>query len=394
MTTDEKGSKPPLSSEDKLKLITRNLEEVLTENELKQLIESGAPLKHYIGFEISGKVHLGTGLATMLKIRDLQEAGVETTILLADWHTWLNKKLDGTLETARKMAREYFEEGLKASALCVGADPDKIEFVLGSELYDKLGSEYWASVIKVSKATTIARMLRSTTIMGRKESDISDAAMLIYPAMQSADIFAMDITIAHAGTDQRNVHVVARDAAKDVGFPKPVAIHHHLLLGLSNLIEEHGAVVGVLGEKKDNPDLNTKEALTLSLKMSKSKPDSAIFIHDSPEEIRRKVNNAFAPEGSVLWNPILDWTKHLIFYRENSSVSIIRKVEHGENITYTSYEDLEKDYQEKKLHPQDLKVAVAKWLIEKLEPARKYFDDPKRKAALEEIERLNSKKES
>src|SRR6266511_1338623 len=104
-----------MTIEEKLKLITRNLEEVLTEGELKELIESDTPLKHYIGFEISGKVHLGTGFATMLKI----------------------------------------------------------ELVLGSELYERQGNEYGATVVKVSKATTIARMLRSTTIMGRKESDIS-----------------------------------------------------------------------------------------------------------------------------------------------------------------------------------------------------------------------------
>ncbi len=361
-----------MTNEEKLNLITRNLEETLTEEELKNLIDSGTPLKHYIGFEISGRVHLGTGLASMLKIKDLQDAGIETTILLADWHTWLNKKLDGTLETARKMAREYFEEGLKAAALCVGANPEKIEFVLGSELYDKKGSEYWATMIKVSKATTLARMLRSTTIMGRKESEISDAAMLIYPALQSADIFAMGITLAHAGTDQRNVHVVARDAAKEVGFPKPIAIHHHLLQGLL---------------KPEVTEGDDTESVKLALKMSKSKPDSAVFLHDSPEEITRKVNNAYAPEGVVEMNPILDWVKWLVFYHPTTLV-IKRDEKWGGDLSYTSYKDLEKDYADKKLHPMDLKAAVAQWLIQKLEPARKYFEDPKRKAALEEIERL------
>ncbi|KKR23426.1 MAG: Tyrosine-tRNA ligase, partial [Candidatus Daviesbacteria bacterium GW2011_GWB1_39_5] len=112
-----------MTTEERTNLITRNLEEVLTEEELKSLVESGQALRHYIGFEISGKVHLGTGFASMLKIKDLQDAGVQTTVLLADWHTWINKKLDGTLETAKKMAREYFEEGMKAAALCIGADP-------------------------------------------------------------------------------------------------------------------------------------------------------------------------------------------------------------------------------------------------------------------------------
>ncbi len=367
-----------MTSEEKFNLITRNLEEVLTPEELKDLIESGIPLKHYIGLEISGKVHIGTGFAVLLKVKDLQQAGVKTTILLADWHTWLNKKLDGTLETARKMAREYFEEGMKAAALCVGADPDRIEFVLGSEIYEKLGSGFWATVIKVSKATTLARMIRSTTIMGRRESEISDAAMLIYPALQSADIFAMGINLAHAGTDQRNVHIVARDSAKQVGFPKPIAIHHRLLQGLMQptiITDESG---------KQVMDME-------AAKMSKSKPDSAIFIHDSPDEIKRKINQAYAPEGVVEFNPILDWVKHLIFYNSGSGLTIKRDPKWGGDLSYTNYEDLEKDYAEKKLHPQDLKMAVAEWLIQKLEPARKYFEDPKRKAALEEIEKLTTK---
>ncbi len=367
-----------MTTEEKFNLITRNLEETLTEEELKTLIESGQPLRHYIGLEISGKVHLGTGFAVMLKIKDLQKAGVKTTILLADWHTWLNRKLDGTLETATKMAREYFEEGMKAAAICIGADPDKIEFVLGSELYEKLGSNFWATVIKVSKATTLARMLRSTTIMGRKESEISDAAMLIYPALQSADIFAMGINIAHAGTDQRNVHVVAREAAKELNQPKPVAIHHRLLQGLMQPVF--------------TTDENGKQVLDLeAAKMSKSKPDSAVFIHDDPDEIKRKVNNAYAPEGVIEFNPILDWVKHLIFYEQGSNLNIKRDPKWGGDLSYTNYEDLEKDYAEKKLHPMDLKIAVAEWLIQKLEPARKYFEEPKRKVALEEIEKLTQR---
>lgn len=366
-----------MNTEDKFALITKNLEEVLTEEELKQLIDSEKPLKHYIGLEISGKAHVGW-VFMMHKIKDLQDAGVETQILLADWHTWLNKKLDGTLKTAKRLARDYFEEALRAAAICTGADPEKINFILGSELYEELGTNYWAKVIKVAKATTLARMLRSTTIMGRKESEISDTAMLIYPAMQSADIFALKVNIAHAGTDQRNVHVVARDAAEDLGEQKPVAIHHHLLQGLLQPVF--------------TTDETGKKILDIeAAKMSKSKPDSAVFIHDSPDEIKRKVNNAFCPEGEVKFNPILDWVEHLIFYDTSGQLSVSRRQQHGGDVTYSSYQDLEDDYEQKKLHPQDLKAAVAQWLIEKLEPARKYFEDPQKKAALEEIERLTAK---
>lgn len=364
-----------MTTSKKIKLITRNLEETLTQEELRELIESGTPLKHYIGFEISGKVHLGLGLAALQKVKDLHEAGAETIIYLADWHTWINKKLDGTLETASRLAREYFEEAMKAGYLCIGGNPQDLKFILGSELYDQT---YWPKVIKVSKSTTISRMMRSTDITGRMAGESSDAAILIYPAMQSADIFQMGVNIAHAGTDQRNVHVVARDAAKDLGQQKPIAIHHHLISGL------------LKPEVWPLPENIRDEAVT-AMKMSKSKPDSAVFITDSPDEIRRKVNNAFAPEGETEYNPILDWTKYLILASQNQALQIKRPEKFGGDITYNSYEQLEKDYADKKLHPMDLKSAVAEWLINKLEPARKYFEDPKRKEALEEIEKLTTK---
>jgi tyrosyl-tRNA synthetase len=370
-----------MTTEEKINLITRNLEEVLTPEELKALIESGTPLKHYIGFEISGKVHLGQGIAVMQKVKEIHDAGAETVIWLADWHGWINNKLDRTLETAQKMAREYFAEAMKAAYLCVGGNPDDLVFKQGSELYNE-HPEFWATTIKVAKTTTISRMMRSTDIMGRMAGDSSNTASLFYPAMQAADIFQLGVNIAHAGTDQRNVHIVARDAAKDLGLEKPIAIHHHLIMGLKPLGEDSNLAM------KKGLTYEEKADLITALKMSKSNPDTAVFITDSPEEIKRKVNNAYCPEGIVEFNPILDWVKHLIFYNEGSQLTVKRDPKWGGDLSYSNYEDLEKDYTEKKLHPMDLKIAVAEWLIAKLEPARVYFEDPKRKAALEEIEKL------
>ncbi len=366
-----------MTADEKFNLITRNLEEVLTPEELKALIEKGTPLKHYIGFEISGKVHLGHGIAAMQKVKDIHDAGAETIIWLADWHSWINNKLDGTLETASRLAREYFAEALKAGYICVGGNPDDLIFKQGSELY-KENPDYWAITIKVAKATTISRMIRSTDIMGRQAGDSSNAATLFYPAMQAADIFEMGINLAQAGTDQRNVHVVARDAAKETGFAKPVALHHHLIQGLIPPV--------LITDEKGNKKMDMETA-----KMSKSKPDSAICITDSPDEIKRKITGAYCPEGVIEFNPILDWVKHLVLASQGLALQIQRPEKFGGDITYSSYEDLEKDYEDKKLHPMDLKKAVAEWLIKKLEPARKYFEDPKRKAALEEIEKLTAK---
>lgn len=82
--------------EERLFLVKRfPTEEVLTEDELREYLETGQELKHYIGFEISGFVHIGTGVISMSKLVDMQRAGIKTSILLADVHSWLNDKLGG-----------------------------------------------------------------------------------------------------------------------------------------------------------------------------------------------------------------------------------------------------------------------------------------------------------
>src|SRR5437867_11129966 len=109
--------------------ITRNLEEVLTREDLGRLIATGTPLRHYIGFEISGKIHLGS-MVCMAKVKDFVDAGVGCTIFLADWHTRINDKLGGDLETIKRVAGGYFAEGLKATFRCVGGDPSKLKLGL------------------------------------------------------------------------------------------------------------------------------------------------------------------------------------------------------------------------------------------------------------------------
>ena len=367
-------------------LITRNTAEVLTPRDLNRLIESGQGIKHYIGFEISGKIHLGTGLMCMGKVKDFLDAGVECTIFLADWHTWINDKLGGDREVIRRVAGGYFKEGMKASLQCVGGNPAhaNLHFLLGSDLYHH-NDDYWATLIDVSKNTTLARMQRSITILGRQEGDAVDFAKLIYPPMQVADIFIQGIHLAHAGMDQRKAHVIARDAANKIKLQplldphghkiKPVAIHHPLAMGLGK-------------PPFWPPPPDNRQEFLAAMKMSKSDPASAIFIHDSPDEIRRKIRKAFCPPNEVEFNPVLDWAKHFIFRDADSQLLIDRSPANGGPVTYGSYEDLAADYQAGTLHPLDLKMGVAERLTDCLEPARRHFAEPGPRAMLDELDAL------
>ncbi len=372
-----------MDSEKKLDLIIRNTEEVLTEQDLKWMLETAIKLEHYVGFEISGLIHLGTGLMNGKKIADFQKAGATARIFLADWHSWINDKLGGNREVIKNIAGAYFKEGMKISLEIMGGDQEKVKFVLGTDLYHN-NDDYWATVIDVSKNITLNRNLRSIDIMARKQEESIDFAKLIYPPMQVADIFAMGINLAHAGTDQRKAHVIAREVAEKLKINplakegeryKPVAIHHHLILGL-----QKPPVWPI-------PKESIREIWT-SMKMSKSIPGSAVFIHDSPEEIRQKLQNAFCPEKETDFNPVLDWCKHLLFSREKYSLRVERPPKFGGDITFWSFSDLEKSFREGKLHPLDLKKAAAESIIKLLEPARKHFEKPRIKKMKEEIERL------
>jgi tyrosyl-tRNA synthetase len=367
---------------ERIALIERNTAEILGRDELRALIDSGAPLQHYIGFEISGKAHLGTGLVSMAKVRDLMAAGVTCRVFLADWHTWINDKLGGDRELIRRVASGYFTEAMRASLLCVDGDPASLEVVLASDFYHEY-RDYWATVIDVSKNTTLARMQRSIDILGRQEGEGVDFAKLIYPAMQAADIFAQGVHIAHAGMDQRKAHVITRDVATqmrisplrspDGSVIKPVALHHPLLLGL-----RRPPVWPV------PPD--AERDMYAAMKMSKSDPSSAVFVHDTPDEIRDKVRRAFCPPGEVAFNPVLDWIDKIVFRIAGGPLRVERSEANGGPATFDTYAEVSGAYTAGALHPMDAKGALSDRLIDLLEPARAHFARPENRAMLDELD--------
>lgn len=348
--------------ERKIELVKRKpTEEVVTATDLREIFETYAHPKHYIGYEISGMVHLGSGLCVGLKIKDLLNAGCKPTIWLADYHSWVNDKLGGDLDKIRAVAKGYF----KHAFISLGLTEDQVNFSLATDLYD---ADYWKDVVKIMRDTTLKRMLRCITIMGRKDSDTISSGVALYPALQTADIFLLDVQIAHAGMDQRKVHMLARELAPKFN-KKFVALHTHLLPGL-------------IGGSRMNPqdmktgeDIDSKIDQEVEIKMSKSKPDSAIFIHDSEAEIKRKISKAYCPEKIATNNPIVEYAEYLIL--RDKSMKIERPTKFGGDLEIIDAEELKKIYTEGKLHPTDLKAAVTKELSEMLKSSREYFEKHK-----------------
>jgi tyrosyl-tRNA synthetase len=370
---------------EKISLVQRPpTEEIVTMNELKTLFEIKTSPKHYIGLEISGKLHLGSLILTGFKINDFIKTGIQSNVFLADWHTYINNKLNNDWDLITEISK-YYEKAFKF--FCPG-----VNVIFGSDLYDTT-DDYWKNFVLFSKQITLARTLRSLTIMGRTEKDTLDFSQLLYPSMQSVDVKALDLDIVHAGTDQRKIHMLVREVFPKLKWKIPVSVHHHLLPGLSeptttttmastttvtsntfpsisNAISTSDIAIESLSNVS-NAEKNFDDSKVFN-KMSKSNPSSSILIHDDEQEIFHKINKAYCPLGVSKDNPILEIIKYVIFHQYDEFV-VERPSKYGGNLSYYSSDEVKKDYEQNKIHPKDLKMATSRYLNEIIFPVREYL---------------------
>ncbi len=312
---------------DRLELVTRNVEEVVTMDELKKLLAEKEHPTVYVGYEPSGNIHLGH-MITANKLIDCQNAGFKVTVLLADLHAYLNRK--GTMAEIEKIA-DYN----KRCFIALGLSEENTRFVLGSTY--QLSPEYEMNVLRMACDTTLNRAKRSMDEVSRDAED-PHVSQMIYPLMQAMDIASLDVDVAMGGIDQRKIHMIAREQLPTMGFKSPVCLHTPILLGLDGT------------------------------KMSSSKGNN-ISVDEPADSVTKKIEKAFCPMGVVENNPVLDLFRYHIFIKY-PSITIERPEKHGGNMTFDSYEALRNDFAEKKVHPMDLKKAAAKYMNQILESVR------------------------
>ena len=337
----------------KIELIKDFAEEIVTEDELRNLFETKSHPVAYDGFEPSGIAPIHFGLLRAINLEKMLKAGIKFKLYLADYFAFLNNKLGGNLANIRT-AGKYFIEVWKAC----GIDTKKVEIVWAKDIMD--GLDYWDKTLRIAKHISLERDKRAITIMGRKQGEKLSVGQLFYPTMQVTDIFYLGVDICQLGMDQRRANMLARDVAEKLKWKKPVAVHHHILLGLQGL------------RKK-----STQEETLIASKMSKSDPKSCIYMHDSYEELKKKINRAFCPEKQEEGNPLLEYCKYIIF-KKVKSMKIERPLKFGGDVEYASYNELRDDFVAGKLHPADLKIGVANELEKMIKPVREYFEKNKK----------------
>lgn len=335
--------------------------ECISYEEIEKLMKTCPNPVAYDGFEPSGRMHIAQGLLKTNFVNNMTKCGYTFIFWVADWFAFLNHKMGGDLEKIKNVGR-YMIEVWKAS----GMNMDRVVFLWASEEFSKHGDEYWARVLDISTKNSLKRITRCTQIMGRGDKDLS-ASQIFYPCMQAADIFFLGVDTCQLGMDQKKVNMLAKEYADDAKLPKPSVLSHPMVPGLKR------------GQEK----------------MSKSMPDTAIFMEDSEEDVARKIKGAYCPEAveyskeikekiakfeetnkvkcdpvnemaiKNVANPVLSYFRLIV-------ADAVGQIQVNDK-SYNNFLELEDDYVNGNIHPVVLKESLTFYVNRLLEPVRNHF---------------------
>ncbi|KAF8970956.1 tyrosyl-tRNA synthetase [Flammula alnicola] len=355
--------------EEKYELITRRLDEVLGKDAIKAILAEGRQPKCYWGTAPTGRPHIGY-YVPLTKIADFLRAGVHVTVLLADVHAFLDN-LKAPLELVAYRTK-YYEFLLTAVLKSLGIPTSSLRFIEGSSY--QLTREYTMDNYRLC-ATVTEHDAKKAGAEVVKQIDNALLSGLLYPGLQALDEQYLDCDFQFGGVDQRKIFTFAELYLPKLGYAKRA----HLM---------NAMVPGLAGGK-----------------MSASDPNSKIDFLDSPEVVRKKLKSAFCEEGNTEGNGVLAFVDAVLIpisqlrldrkagdtlleeglgdqrpfiaddAPEGTVFSVERDEKFGGSTHYKSFAEVKLDFENKTLHPKDLKTSVANGIIRLLEPVRKAFEE-------------------
>lgn len=337
--------------------ITACVQELVDPDGLLRALQRDSPWSPvaYDGFEPSGRMHIAQGLLKKAIVDTFTRNGFTFLFWVADWFAMLNHKMGGDLAKIQTVGR-YFIEVWRAA----GMDLTRVRFLWASEEIKARNTEYWDLLLDICRRFTQDRVRRCGQIMGRGDKEELHVSQLLYPCMQASDVFLLGVDVCQLGMDQRKVNMLAREYATAAKVESPIIASHFMLPGLKE------------GQEK----------------MSKSHPDSSIWMEDSEEEVTRKVMSAFCPPPSAsggagsagdaageVINPVLVYMREIVFrLQTQEGRSVVVELPGGAApLTFDVFADLEAAYAAGRIDPKSLKNALAKYLNAFLEPVRVHF---------------------
>jgi tyrosyl-tRNA synthetase len=345
--------------DEKYTLITRNLQEVLGEQTIKDVLKE-RDLNLYWGTATTGRPHLAY-FVPMTKIADFLQAGckvcgsclsiitelnrsfLQVTVLFADLHAYLDNMKAPWAQLRQRCT--YYQHVIKAMLESIGVPLDKLHFVVGTDY--QLSREYTLDVYRLSALTTEHDAKRAGAEVV-KQVDNPLLSGLLYPGLQALDEEYLQVDAQFGGVDQRKIFILAEKYLPQLGYKKRAHLMNPMVPGLAGG------------------------------KMSASDPDSKIDLLDDAKSVEKKIKKAFCEEGNIAENGLLSFVKSVLLPVSSLKLGrpaflLKRPEQYGGDKEYTDFEELEKDFADKQVHPGDLKKAVSLAVNGLLEPIRAKF---------------------
>jgi tyrosyl-tRNA synthetase len=243
---------PKKAFTDVLATIKRGAHEILLEDELKQKLSLGRPLRVKAGFDPTAPdLHLGHTVL-LNKMRQLQDLGHHALFLIGDF-TGMIGDPSGKNATRPALSREQVMENAESyrNQVFKVLDPGKTEIVFNSAWMDKFSA---VDLIRLAATHTVAQMLERDDFSKRyKNSQPIAIHEFIYPLVQGYDSVALKADIELGGTDQKFNLLMGRELQKYHGQPAQCVLTMPLLVGLdgiNKMSKSLGNYVGISEEPR------------------------------------------------------------------------------------------------------------------------------------------------
>lgn len=336
-----------MNAEEQYNWITKNLQEVLNPQIIKNVLENEKrPLKIYWGTAPTGKPHCGY-FVPMIKLAHFLKAGCEVTVLIADLHAYLDN-MKAPLEVV-KYRGIYYERMVKAVLRSINVPIEKLHFVTGSDY--QLSADYTMDLFKLSNKVSQNDAKRAGADVVKQVANPLLSG-LIYPLMQALDEQYLDVDVQFGGVDQRKIFVLAEEHLPGIGYKKRGHLMNPMVPGLGQ-----------------------------GGKMSASDPNSKIDLVEEPKVVKKKIGAAFCAPGDID-NGLIAFLENVVQPIQELKSDVVgtfdffvdRPEKYGGPIHYKSLDELKADFAEQKLSPVDLKAGVADRINELLAPIREYYE--------------------
>lgn len=333
-----------MNLDEKINLITRNLEEIVDLEKLKEILKK-RDLKIYWGTAPTS-IPSFAYFVPIYKIADFLKAGCEVTILFADIHAYLDN-MKSSLEQL-EYRTNYYEFIIKEMLKLVKVPIEKLKFVKGSSF--QLSKDYTFDLYKLSAIITLkgAKHAGANVV---KQTENPKLSSLLYPLLQALDENYLKVDAQFGGTDQRKIFMLARDYMPKINYKKSIYLMNFLIPSLSK-----------------------------TGKMSSSEPNSKIDFSDSNKQIKKKINKAYCVDGEIENNGLLGILKHILFINlehEKRDFVISRDEKYGGEIIFKTYLEVEKAFELKQLNSIDLKLGISDEIIKFISKLRDKIEDKK-----------------